>query len=124
MSDMVPAAPPEAMLVEQQEPCHSCSSTLSTTPGPGWPMTPRAREERGSSIISMTQYLIRIIIPPTYTKNMMNPMNFLWAPNRHDISTNTCPNRAAIRYGLFTTRAPQAITIVRDAMLNPVITLQ
>jgi len=59
--------------------------------------------------INITQYLIKTIIPPTYTKNKTSPMNFLASLITIDTRIRNCPNNVAIIYGLLTISAPHEV---------------
>jgi len=46
--------------------------------------------------VIMTQYLTRIIKPPTYNRNMIKPIIFLLLPTRQESKTKACASREII----------------------------
>jgi len=68
----------------------------------------------------MTQYLIKMRMPPTKTMNKTKPTNFLKTPNNHELRIMIRPNDTAIKYGLFVERTlhDMIITIVVNAVIQ------
>ena len=59
---------------------------------------------------SITQYLTRIIIPPTYTKKRINLINLLYLTNIKAPRNTTKKKSKEIKYGLFISKVAQPIT--------------
>lgn len=67
---------------------------------------------------NMTQYLIRIIIPPIYTINKIKPMILLFKQTTHTKTAKANINWTAMRYGLLTVRALHITAKYRDIKLD------